>query len=79
MTQPERVPRLSIGVPVYNGADYIAEAIGSHLEQDFEDFELVVSDNCSDDDTPEIVQALAAQDSRITYTRNDSNLSLIHI
>ena len=44
MTQPERVPRLSIGVPVYNGADYIAEAIGSHLEQDFEDFELVVSD-----------------------------------
>ena len=74
MTQPERVPRLSIGVPVYNGADYIAEAIGSHLEQDFEDFELVVSDNCSDDDTPVIVQTLAAQDSRITYTRNDSNI-----
>ena len=67
-------PRLSIGVPVYNGADYIEEAIRSHLDQDFADFELVVSDNCSDDATPEIVQTLAAEDSRITYTRNDTNV-----
>lgn len=67
-------PRLSIGVPVYNGADFIEEAIRSHLDQDFENFELVVSDNCSDDATPEIVQELAAQDSRVTYTRNDTNI-----
>lgn len=68
------IPRLSIGVPVYNGADYIEEAIASHLEQDFGDFELVVSDNCSDDATPDIVNELASQDSRITYTRNDQNI-----
>jgi len=74
MTQSNNGPRLSIGVPVYNGADYIEEAIVSHLEQDFGDFELVVSDNCSDDDTPEIVRSLAAQDARVTYTRNDTNV-----
>lgn len=68
------VPRLSIGVPVYNGADYIHEAITSHLEQDFGDFELVVSDNCSTDATPDIVNELAAQDARITYSRNDENI-----
>ncbi len=68
------MPRLSIGVPVYNGADYIREAIESHLNQDFGDFELVVSDNCSDDGTPDIVNELAAADPRITYTRNDDNI-----
>ena len=69
-----QAPRLSIGVPVYNGADYIEEAIRSHLDQSFEDFELIVSDNCSDDATPDIVAGLAAEDSRVTYTRNDSNI-----
>lgn len=67
-------PRLSIGVPVYNGADYIAEAIRSHLEQDFADFELVVSDNCSDDGTADIVNEFANADSRVTYSRNDENV-----
>lgn len=67
-------PRLSIGVPVYNGADYIEEAIRSHLDQDFGDFEIVVSDNCSDDATPEIVQDLASSDKRISYSRNDTNI-----
>ncbi len=67
-------PRLSIGVPVYNGADYIEEAIRSHLDQDFEDFELVVSDNCSDDGTPDIVNDIARGDARVTYTRNETNI-----
>ena len=67
-------PRLTIGVPVYNGEDYIAEAIRSHLEQDFTDFELIVSDNCSDDSTPEIVKEFVEADSRVTYSRNTDNL-----
>ncbi len=67
-------PRLSIGVPVYNGADYIREAITSHLDQDFGDFELVVSDNCSDDGTADIVNELAAQDDRVRYTANKANI-----
>ncbi len=67
-------PRLTIGVPVYNGEDYIAEAITSHLEQDFTDFELIVSDNCSDDSTPEIVKEFVEADSRVTYSRNTENV-----
>ena len=67
-------PRLSIGVPVYNGADYIAEAITSHLEQDFSDFELVVSDNCSDDGTADIVNEFVTTDNRVSYSRNDTNV-----
>ena len=67
-------PRLTIGVPVYNGEDYIAEAITSHLEQDFTDFELIVSDNCSDDSTPEIVKEFIEADSRVTYSRNTENV-----
>ena len=67
-------PRLSIGMPVYNGADFIHEAITSHLEQDFGDFELVVSDNCSEDATPDIVNELAKADERVTYTRNTENI-----
>ena len=43
-------PRLTIGLPVYNGANYLAEAVTSILSQDFEDFELIISDNASDDD-----------------------------
>ena len=67
-------PRVSIGVPVYNGADYIAEAIESHLNQDFTDFEIVVSDNCSDDATPDIVKDFVARDPRVSYTRNTENI-----
>ena len=67
-------PRLSIGVPVYNGADYIAEALTSHLEQDFGDFEIVVSDNCSDDGTADIVNEFVASDARVQYSRNGENI-----
>ena len=67
-------PRLSIGMPVYNGEDFIAEAIRSHLEQDFTDFELIVSDNCSDDSTPEIVKEFTEADPRVTYSRNATNI-----
>lgn len=67
-------PRLSIGVPVYNGEDYIREAIESHLEQDFGDFELVVSDNCSTDATADIVNEIASSDKRVIYSCNDDNV-----
>ena len=69
-----QTPRLSIGVPVYNGEDYIAEAITSHLEQDFSDFELVVSDNCSTDATADIVNDFIKADDRVSYSRNDENI-----
>lgn len=68
-------PIVSIGTPVYNGADFIAESIESVLSQTFTDFELIVSDNCSTDNTAEIVRGF--KDPRIVYHRNARNLGLV--
>ncbi|MEH1837026.1 MAG: glycosyltransferase family 2 protein [Nostoc sp.] len=67
-------PRLSIGLPVYNGEKYLKEAIDSLLAQTFEDFEIIISDNASTDKTEEICRAYAEQDQRICYYRNDKNI-----
>jgi glycosyltransferase involved in cell wall biosynthesis len=67
-------PRLSIGMPVYNGEKFIAEAIESILNQTYTNFELIISDNASTDTTPEIVRAYAAVDDRIRFVRNDRNM-----
>ena len=69
-----RVPRLSIGLPVYNGADFISSAIVSLLKQDFEDFELIIADNASTDETEAICRDFAARDNRVHYHRNETNL-----
>ena len=67
-------PRVSIGLPVYNGERYLAEAIESILAQSFSNFELIICDNRSTDKTPEICQKYASHDLRIRYFRNDHNL-----
>lgn len=67
-------PKVSIGIPVYNGEKFVAEAIESVLCQTFEDIELVISDNASTDRTPEICQAYAAKDERVHYFRAEKNL-----
>jgi len=67
-------PRVSIGLPVYNGADYLANALESLARQSFDDLEIVVSDNASSDRTPEICRDFAAGDARIRYHRNERNL-----
>lgn len=67
------LPRVSIGLPVYNGGRFLREAIDSFLAQTFEDFELIISDDASKDDTEQVCRAYAAQDSRIAYTRNQHN------
>ena len=61
-------------MPVYNGANYIEEAIQSILTQTYSDFELIISDNASTDSTAEICQAYVKQDSSIRYYRNEKNL-----
>ena len=63
------MPKVSIGLPVYNGAQTISRTIDSLLNQSFEDFELIISDNHSLDGTQEICLAYAARDSRIKYVR----------
>jgi glycosyltransferase involved in cell wall biosynthesis len=68
-------PKVSVCIPVYNGSSYIAEAIDSVIGQTYENFELLVCDNCSTDNTEEIVRTF--HDSRIKYVRNSDNLGLV--
>ena len=70
------VPRLSIGLPVYNGENFLAESIESLLGQSYEDFELIISDNASTDGTEDICRSYAQQDSRIRYIRQPHNIGL---
>jgi glycosyltransferase involved in cell wall biosynthesis len=65
-------PRISVCIPTYKGAATIGPAIASVLAQSFADFELVVIDDGSPDDTPAVVNSF--QDSRIRYLRNAANL-----
>lgn len=67
-------PRLSIGLPVYNGEEYLAESLDALLGQTYEDFELVISDNASTDGTEDICRTYAAQDARIRYLRLPRNV-----
>jgi len=68
------MPRVSIGVPVYNGEQFLAQTLDSLLGQTFRDIEIVISDNASTDGTAAICKAYAAKDSRIEYIRQQRNL-----
>jgi glycosyltransferase involved in cell wall biosynthesis len=68
-----RSGRVSVGMPVFNGERFVEEAIDSILEQSYQDFELVISDNASTDRTEEICRAYAAKDKRVVYVRNRVN------
>lgn len=65
--------RVSIGVPVYNGENYLELALDALLAQTFHDFELIISDNGSNDRTEAICRSYASQDHRIRYYRNETN------
>lgn len=67
-------PLVSIGMPIYNEERYLPRALDSLLAQDYENFELIISDNASTDRTPEICLHYAAKDSRIRYYRNEVNI-----
>ena len=67
-------PQVSIGLPVYNGENYLAEAIESILAQTYQNFELVITDNASVDKTREICESYAIVDARVNYFRNEHNL-----
>lgn len=67
------MPRVSIGLPVYNGAAYLEQSIRSVLDQTYTDLELIISDNASTDGTVAIIERLAAKDARIVFLQNDEN------
>lgn len=68
------MPRLSVGLAVYNGERFLAEALESILAQTLPDFELIISDNASTDRTEAICREFAARDPRIRYHRNATNI-----
>lgn len=67
------IPRVSIGLPVYNGENYLEAALVSLLSQTFTDFELIINDNASTDRTQEICHTYATQDARIRTYRSEIN------
>jgi glycosyltransferase involved in cell wall biosynthesis len=69
-------PKLSIGLPVYNGEKYVAESLEALLGQSFTDFELIISDNASTDGTGDICRCYEKQDSRVRYYRQPRNIGL---
>lgn len=69
-----RVPEVTIGLPVYNGETHVAQAIDSLLAQSFTDLQLLISDNASSDGTEQICREYARRDSRVRYVRHSRNL-----
>lgn len=70
------MPKISVILPVYNGEKYLQDSIESVLGQTFQDFELIIIDDCSTDTSGDIVGHYAALDSRVFYYRNDTNQKL---
>jgi glycosyltransferase involved in cell wall biosynthesis len=70
-------PKLSIGLPVYNGERHLRECLDSLLGQSYDDFELIISDNASTDSTSEICRQYEAMDSRIVYIRQAENIGRV--
>lgn len=67
-------PRVSLGLPVYNGADYLRATLDSVRAQTYSDWELVISDNASTDGTIDIIHEFAAADDRISYRVHPENI-----
>jgi glycosyltransferase involved in cell wall biosynthesis len=70
-------PLVSLGLPVYNGARYLREALQALLSQDYQNIELIISDNASTDNSGEICLEVAARDGRVRYCRNETNIGAI--
>jgi glycosyltransferase involved in cell wall biosynthesis len=69
-------PLVSIVLPTYNGSRYIRQSVGSCLAQRFTDFELIIVNDCSTDDTAAIIEELGRQDPRIRIIHNEFNKKL---
>jgi glycosyltransferase involved in cell wall biosynthesis len=73
-----RPPQVSVCIPTYNYARFLPEAIESILRQHFTDFELLIIDDGSADDTTAVVQRYAAKDPRIRYLVNSPNVGMVN-
>ena len=69
-------PKISVCIPVYNREKYIARCIESVLSQDYENIEIIISDNCSTDGTVKIINGYL-KDKRIRFYRNETNIGIV--
>ncbi|MDD2308839.1 MAG: glycosyltransferase family 2 protein [Desulfuromonadaceae bacterium] len=69
--------KVSVCIPTYNYGNYIAETVESVLNQSFSDFELLIVDDCSNDQTKAIVESYARRDPRIRFITNEVNLGMV--
>ncbi|MEM6265275.1 MAG: glycosyltransferase family 2 protein [Bacteroidota bacterium] len=74
MNKTSTLPTISIGIPTYNGANRIEQAIKSVQAQSYDQLEIVISDNASTDDTEAVCRKMAAEDPRIKYYRQQENI-----
>lgn len=78
MSVPAGSPRITIALPVYNGAETLGPVIESVLGQTFTDLELLLSDNASTDGTEEVCRRYARADGRVSYHRHSENVGLLN-
>jgi glycosyltransferase involved in cell wall biosynthesis len=72
--QPQNRPTVTIGMPVYNGLPYVREALAAIAAQDYPNLEILISDNCSADGTPDVCREMLAGRSGVRYWRNPRNI-----
>src|SRR5438045_4978983 len=74
--QGQRHPLVSVCVPTYNYARFLPDCIESVLAQTLTGWELIICDDCSTDDSAEVVRRYADRDPRIRYVRNETRLGM---
>lgn len=75
--RPSTMPRLSIGIPVFNGQEFLPALLDSLLTQTYRDFEILICDNASNDRTRDICREYERDDTRIRYICNERNLGAV--
>ncbi len=74
----KKIPLLSIGLPVYNSSEYIHKVLNSLINQSLRDFELIISDDASKDDTTSICKSYLTKDERIRLITQESNIGMVN-
>ena len=73
-----RIPKVSVGIPVFNGEQFLRKSIESIINQNYKNIEIIISDNCSTDNTGSICLEYASRDNRIRYIRQPKNYGSIN-
>ena len=74
---PAKTPMVTIGIPVHNREKLLGRTLDCLLAQTFTDFEILISDNASTDNTETVCREYAARDQRIRYVRQEKNLGIL--